>query len=394
MRTRSEKAPHRRWRIIRVALGVFFALVTALVTALIVDAWTAFGHQPSADDWRRMGGSTQQTRGRFENPEPIKNHMLRFVQDLPDSSSVQSPDAPISVFEDGAAALARAPASDARITWMGHSSVLIELGGVRVLTDPVWGPVAGPWTWAGPRRFYAPPVSLEALGDLDAVLISHDHYDHLDHSTIAALAQKVPRFIVPLGVGAHLRYWGVPSEKITEVDWWDVVDVANIRITATPARHASGRQVFDQNRTLWCGYALSSASSNLYFSGDTGMFPGLREIGERLGPFDLAMIEVGAYNRAWPDWHIGPEQAAQAASWLQAKRLLPIHWGLFALAPHGWTEPIERVLSAAKERGLTTWTPQPGQPLELGVSESTDRWWPSLPWRDAQADPIVSSMVE
>jgi L-ascorbate metabolism protein UlaG (beta-lactamase superfamily) len=277
---------------------------------------------------------------------------------------------------------------------MGHSSVVIEVGGLRVLTDPVWGLAAGPWAWAGPQRFYAPPIGLDALGRLDAVLISHDHYDHLDYPTIVALASSVPMFIVPLGVGAHLRYWGVEPEKITEVDWWDEVQIGEVTITSTPARHASGRQLFDKDRTLWCGYALSTAKRRLYFSGDTGMFRGMREIGERLGPFDLAMIEVGAYNRGWPDWHIGPEQAVEAAGWLRAERLLPVHWGLFTLAPHGWTEPIERVLHAAKKRGLNTWTPQPGQPLELGADEATRVWWPELPWRDAMDDPIVSSQLE
>ncbi len=360
---------------------------------LVADAWAAFGHRPSADDWRRFGGSAQQQRGRFENPEPIENHMWAFVRDLPNASRVQSPSTPIPAFEGAAAALARAPASDVRVTWMGHSSVLVELDGVRLLTDPVWGPAAGPWSWAGPRRFYAPPVALDALGPLDAVLISHDHYDHLDYPTIVALAADVPRFVVPLGVGAHLRYWGVSPDKITEVDWWDEVAVGAVRLTATPARHASGRQVFDKDRTLWCGYALSSASGNLYFSGDTGMFRGLREIGDRLGPFDLAMIEVGAYNRGWPDWHIGPEQAVRAAAWLRAERLLPIHWGLFALASHGWTEPIERVLHAADAQALKTWTPQPGQPLELDDPAATRQWWPALPWRDATDDPIVSSLL-
>lgn len=369
------------------------ALFVVAGIGLLVDAWEALGQQPSADDWRRFGASAQQQAGRFENPEPIVNHMWAFMKDVPNGSEVQSPATPIPVFGDAEAALARAPRSDVRVTWMGHSSVVIEIGGLRVLTDPVWGLAAGPWSWAGPRRFYAPPIGLDALGPLDAVLISHDHYDHLDYPTVVALASSVPLFIVPLGVGAHLRYWGVAPEKIHEVDWWDEVQIGEVTITATPARHASGRQFFDKDRTLWCGYTLSTAQRRLYFSGDTGMFRGMRDIGARLGPFDLAMIEVGAYNRGWPDWHIGPEQAVEAAGWLHAERLLPIHWGLFTLAPHGWTEPIERVLHAAKDRGLKTWTPQPGQPLELGADEATRVWWPALPWRGATDDPIVSSLL-
>ncbi|MGB1700585.1 MAG: MBL fold metallo-hydrolase, partial [Nannocystaceae bacterium] len=304
----SPRALRVRRRRRRKILSLIGGTVLCMGAWLLVDAWEALGHRPSAEDWRRMGASVQQQGGRFENPEPIENHMWAFFVDLPDVSAAQSPEQPIRLYEAVVSELKEVPTTDARVTWMGHSTVLIELDGARLLTDPVWGPVAGPWAWAGPRRFYAPPVSLDELGPLDAVLISHDHYDHLDHPTIVALAQVVPRFIVPLGVGAHLRYWGVAPEKITEVDWWDVVEIEGVKITATPARHASGRQVFDKDRTLWCGYALAGSTNNLYFSGDTGMFPGLREIGARLGPFDLAMIEVGAYNRAWPDWHIGPEQ--------------------------------------------------------------------------------------
>jgi L-ascorbate metabolism protein UlaG (beta-lactamase superfamily) len=225
-------------------------------------------------------------------------------------------------------------------------------------------------------------------------VISHDHYDHLDRATVVALDARGTTFVVPLGVAAHLEYWGIPAAHIVELDWWQRTRIGALEIVSTPARHASGRHVLDRDATLWSGYALLGARHRVYYSGDTGLFPGLRDIGARLGPFDLTMIEVGQYNRGWPDWHIGPEQAVRAHQWVRGKAMLPVHWGLLALAFHGWTEPVERVVAAANAAGVSLLTPRPGQSVEPAAPPPTERWWPSVSWHRAAEDPIVSSQVD
>lgn len=278
------------------------------------------------------------------------------------------------------------------MTWLGHSIILVELDGAVILTDPVWGPRASPLSWFGPRRWYEPLMALEELPPLDAVVISHDHYDHLDHPTILALREWDVPFVVPLGVGAHLEGWGVPLERIIELDWWESYEVGGVEVVATPARHASGRHFLDRDRTLWAGYALRGPEHRIFFSGDTGMFPGFREIGERLGPFHLTMLEVGAYAQSWVDWHLGPEQAVEAHEMLGGEVFLPIHWGLFNLAYHGWTEPMERVLVAARDRAVPVWAPKPGESWEGGEIPDLVRWWPERPWNTAAEYPLDSGI--
>ena len=236
-------------------------------------------------------------------------------------------------------------------------------------------------------------MPLNALPHIDAVVLSHDHYDHLDRATLVAMKEWDTVFVCPLGVGAHLEAWGIPLAQIREVDWWDRVAVGPLTIVATPARHASGRQLFDKDGTLWASYALLGPQHRVWFSGDTGLFEGLHEIGDRLGPFDLTMIETGQYHRAWPDWHIGPEQAVLAHQWLRGKVFLPIHWGLFALAYHGWTEPVERSLAASNKAQVAILTPRPGESVEPESPGQRLTWWPQLPTQTAEQHPIVSSGV-
>jgi L-ascorbate metabolism protein UlaG (beta-lactamase superfamily) len=379
------------WRVFK-GLGIFLG-VSLLVTVVTATAagWTNFGHRVTGERRARVMRSPQWFGHEFVNPQPIVNHVRLMLKGLRTIDPATSPSAPPATVRPD---LRAQPASGLRVTWLGHSSTLVEIDGQRVLTDPVWSERPTPIRGIGPRRFYPPPLPLDALPAIDVVLISHDHYDHLDRETVLALDARRTTFVVPLGVGEHLTYWGIAAERIVELDWWQRTSVGTLEIVSTPARHASGRQVFDQDATLWCGYALLGARHRVYYSGDTGLFHGLHEIGTKLGPFDLTMIEVGQYNRAWPDWHIGPEQAVTAHQWVGGKVMLPVHWGLFALAFHAWTEPVERAVAAASAAGVPLLTPRPGQSVEPSAPPPPDRWWPPLSWHRAAEDPIVSSQVD
>lgn len=341
-----------------------------------------------------MRASAQYGDGIFVNPQPLWNSATLSMTEMAQSPPHSVPLEPIPVETIDPARFETPPETGLRVTWLGHSTTLIEIDGVRVLTDPVWGEFAGPSKGVGPDRWYPPPLSMDDLPTIDAIVISHDHYDHLDTPTILELAKLDVKFIAPLGVGAHLEHWDVKPDNIVELDWWEETKVADVTITCTPARHASGRGLFDQNRTLWAGYVVGGPEHRVYFSGDTGLFPDMKTIGTRLGPFDLTMIEVGAYGQGWPDWHIGPEQAVKAHGWLRGEVFLPIHWGLFDLAAHGWTEPIERVAVAAKSAGITVVSPKPGGSFEPANPPEMQQWWPDLPWKTAEEAPIVSTKVE
>jgi L-ascorbate metabolism protein UlaG (beta-lactamase superfamily) len=314
-----------------------------------------------------------------------------MVSELMTASDFATPNEPLSFPRVDGRRFSAGPDGGLRVTWLGHSTVLLEVDGAVVLTDPVWGPRASPFPWFGPKRWFDALIDLEDLPKPDAVVISHDHYDHLDHPTIVSMKEWDTTFLVPLGVGAHLEKWGIRADRIVEMDWWDRHPVKGIEIVATPARHSSGRHFFDRDRTLWAGYAFVGSTRRVFFSGDTGMFPGVQDIADRLGPFDVTMIEVGAYAQSWADWHMGPEQAVEAHTILGGDVFLPIHWGLFNLSMHSWTEPVERVLAAADRKGVAVWAPVPGSSFEPGDAFLQPRWWPTLPWRTAGEYPLVSS---
>jgi L-ascorbate metabolism protein UlaG (beta-lactamase superfamily) len=382
----------------RAAAGVGLAFLLGLAF-LIVDGWKAFGHRATGARRERMERSPQWQNGRFENPQPLWNDAWGALTAMFHASPDASPKEPVPTETVDPARFATPPATGLRVTWFGHAAMLVEIDGHRVLTDPVWSDRASPYSWLGPRRWYTPRIALSALPAPDAVVISHDHYDHLDHRTVAAIlalpAWSATRFVVPLGIGAHLAYWGVPESRIVELDWWERTRIGELEIVAVPARHASGRTMLgDRDRTLWAGYAFVGPRHRAYFSGDTGLFPGMRDIGERLGPFDLTMIEVGQYHRAWPDWHIGPEQAVRAHGMVRGRVMLPMHWGLFQLAPHAWTEPIERAVAAAGSAGTVIVMPRPGGSIEPEAPPAAARWWPAVPWVDATKDPIRSTKVD
>lgn len=280
-----------------------------------------------------------------------------------------------------------APASGLRITWMGHSSMLVEIDQMRVLVDPVWDHRSSPVSWAGPKRFFDSPLSLEDLPPIDVVLISHDHYDHLGKQTIRKLARldsiSKSQWVTSLGVGKRLRNFGVVKEKIAEMDWTESLTVKNqrssaeLKITALPARHFPGRGLFDRFDTLWSSFVLKGNQHNIYFGADSGVWEGFAEIGKQFGPFDLTMLEVGAYNDLWKSIHMGPDGAVEAFAKMGATGLLmPIHWGLFNLALHAWRQPIQRITQLADTTGIKLWSPAPGAPTEvIAGQELRSTWW-------------------
>lgn len=269
----------------------------------------------------------------------------------------------------------KSPGNDLRFIWFGHSTILLDIGGKRVLFDPIFSRYASPLPFTI-ARFQPPVVDLEAIGDIDLILISHNHYDHLDKPTINQLRKRTVEFLVPLGVGARLESWGIDRSRITELDWWQSVSIDGTEFTATPAQHFSGRGVFDRNKTLWASWSVNHNDERVFFSGDSGYGPHYQAIGERLGPFDLTFLENGAYNEAWALIHQFPEQAVQAHRDLKGNTMVPIHWGMFNLSTHSWYDPILRVGQAADKEGVRLLTPKLGQFVDPGAALPQDRWWP------------------
>lgn len=295
-------------------------------------------------------------------------------------AKARSPRAPLGPFHTDASVYSTEPRSGLRITWMGHATSILEIDGVRILIDPVWDERVSPTTWSGPKRFFPAPLKLSGLPNVDAVIVSHDHYDHLGAGTVRLIAGHPAldraHWITPLGVGALLKKFGVPPARCLELNWMESTHCGSIEITALPARHFSGRGLFDRFRTLWASFALSGPRHRVYYGADSGEWPGFPAIGERFGPFDLSMLEIGASDSLWADIHMGPEGAVRTFHGLGGNGLLmPIHWGLFDLALHHWRQPIEKIWTI---EGLKLWSPTPGVPSEVteGV-ELRSEWWRS-----------------
>ena len=369
---------------------------------------TPFGKSATGLRLERMKASPRWVDGAFKNLHPIEPRLKTGVPMPPIreffcGGERRRPAAPLPSL-DPREHWTKRPDSGLRATWLGHSTVLIEIDGFHVLTDPVWGERASPVKIAGPRRFQPIPVSIAALPSLDLVIVSHDHYDHLDYPTIRELAQSAVPFVTSLGVGAHLESWGVAPARITELDWWESTELrgGELTITAAPSQHFSGRGVGGKNATLWSSFVVRGRKNSAFFSGDTGLTSEYSVIRERLGPFDLVMLEVGAFHAAWGDIHLGPDYALEALALLGGGRFLPVHWGTFDLALHAWDEPAERLVELAPRQGVELLMPRLGEPVEPSRMNELEAWWrpiaalenKDLPAREEEAPAPGTEAIE
>ena len=376
----------RLLKILKIALITVGGIVLtfALLTTAFVNMSAQFGQAPTESHQQRFQATSNFQDGKFQNLIPTKLG-LTFGQTVSvareflfGSKAGKDPAGPLPMVKIDPAILSANNRDQARVTWFGHSAILLEMDGKKVLFDPMLGQHAGPLPMISPKRYNEDlPLEIEQFPFIDVVIISHDHYDHLDYGSIQKLKDKVGRFYVPLGVAAHLTSWGVKEENITELNWWQEASQDGFTFICAPARHFSGRG-FTTNTTLWCSWVVRTANRQIYFSGDSGYGPHFKDIGDKYGAMDFVMMECGQYNELWTAIHMMPEETVQATLDVKGKLLLPIHWGAFTLAMHSWTDPITRVTSEARRLDLPITTPKIGQMILLDQNHDTIpvvQWW-------------------
>ena len=354
------------------------ALILGLGTAIFMNTSPQFGGEVSESDQQEYEKLDHYSEGYFENLIPTSME-ISFSQGIDilkqQMNGVENgePDFKIPVIHPEVQQILDAD-SVTQLVWFGHSAFLLYIDGKSLLLDPMLGETPSPVSFMGPKRYSSDlPIAIEDIPHIDAILISHDHYDHLDYESIMELNAKTDHFFLPLGVGAHFEAWGIEKERIHELDWWQEENFMGLQLAFAPSRHFSGRG-FARNETLWGSWIIKGEKDNVYFSGDGGYGPHFKEIGEKYGPFDLALLECGQYNELWGQIHMMPEETAQSAIDVKAKKMMPIHWGMFQLALHSWTDPIERVTAKAEELNVSLIAPRVGEVINLHT-DGYNQWW-------------------
>ncbi|VAW19860.1 Outer membrane protein romA [hydrothermal vent metagenome] len=363
-------------------IGILIASIIGLIiigVSLFLILSPQFGEGATKGQKIGYAKSGHYENGKFinQNPTAMDIHYWELIKEMLGGAGNRKPGKNIVVEKTGPAVIEDRNTDVTRLTWFGHSTFLLEMGGRKILIDPMLGETPSPHSLIGSKRYSKElPIEIEQLPFIDAVILSHDHYDHLDYKSIQKLKGKVGQYFTPLGVGNHLAGWGVAKEKINELNWWEDIEFDSIKLVCTPARHFSGRGLFDRATTLWCSWVIIGGGSNIFFSGDSGYDTHFKKIGEKYGPFDISLMECGQYHKDWKLFHMMPEETVQASIDLKSKLVLPIHWGAFTLALHDWTDPVERITKKAGELNLPVTTPKIGEPVILGnTTAPTERWW-------------------
>lgn len=360
-------------------IGIILVVI-CIGVALFVNLSPEFGGTPSKAQKEKFTASSNYKKGTFINLGDVKMNMSfsNFTKMLklyfsPQPNTIPKKDITVQKIDSVAIAEYK---EQTRLVWFGHSTFLLQMNTKNILIDPMFGKVPAPHPMLGNNRFSKElPIEIEKLPKIDAVILSHDHYDHLDYGSIQKLKGKVAHFYTPLGVGAHLQAWGVSKENITELDWWQENTLDDLKFVCTPAQHFSGRGINDRGATLWSSWIIQSATENIFFSGDSGYGPHFKDIGNKYGPFDIGLLECGQYNELWSEIHMMPEETAQSGIDIKAKSIMPIHWGAFKLAMHSWTDPVERILNKANELKINTIVPKIGEPIFLDKNPKNSLWW-------------------
>ncbi|MBG50144.1 MAG: hypothetical protein CML05_17810 [Pseudozobellia sp.] len=361
-------------------LGILVGIIV-LIGILFMNLSPEFGGKPTEAQLAKYAKSANYKEGKFFNLGNVKTDMSAgdmakaiggMFKKIP--NALPAKPLPVKAIDSNAIVNYK---GETRFIWFGHSAFLLQMNGKNILLDPMFGDVPSPHPLLGTKRFSdGLPIAIEKLPKIDAVILSHDHYDHLDYGSIKKLKDKVGYFYTPLGVGNHLKKWGVPEDNITELDWWQEVKTPDFIFTSTPAQHFSGRGFSDRDKTLWSSWVIQAKGEKIFFSGDSGYGPHFKTIGEKFGGFDFAMIECGQYNELWSEIHMFPEQTAQVGLDINAKTIMPIHWGAFKLAQHSWVDPVERAVKKAKELNVSIITPQIGVPTVIDQNQPIlNTWW-------------------